>query len=175
LLIALCVLIALIPIVWIVNEKISAYLYRPQETRIAPVISEVTQLSDGSIYVKVCYTEEDAYINNAQSYQYSDDPSTLYIKLGSSPIHNIGSHPKKNNLHWHEFMVSTEESYSKYKYPNGEMQGLNYPYTRVILRGSDGERVLWEAGDELLPAPIQAEAKLQSEIDSQWFVPVTEN
>jgi len=175
LLIAVCVLAVLLPIGWFAKEKISIYLYRPQLVRQEPIISNIGELSDGSLYLMLCYTEEDVYINNAQSYQYPDDPSTLYIKFGSSPIHNMGNHKKRNGGHWHEFLISTEESFYKYKFPQGEQAGFNYPYTRVVLSGTDGERVLWEAGDEIPAAHIRGEALLQSEIDSKWFVPVNEN
>lgn len=175
LLIALCVLVVLLPIGWVVKEEISVYLYRPLPVRQEPIISIIGKLSDGSLYLTLCYTEEDVYINNAQSYQSSDDPSTLYIKFGSSPINNMGAHKKRNGGRWHEFLISTEESFYKYKFPMGEQSGFNYPYTRIVLAGTDGERVLWEAGDEIPAAHVKGEAMLQAEIDSKWFVPVTEN
>lgn len=186
LLIALCVLIALIPLGILAYDTYSSYQfsqYWPRPARIEPIVSTVSRLSDGSIHLTLQYTDNDVFVNSYSTSLYHldnpftdddiifEDDGTFYIQPGYSPIKQKDKRDLDNNRVPQEYIIATAESYPKYEQPRGVHGGFDQPYTRIVLIGSDGERVLWEEGDELPAADIQAEAELARMIDGVWFVP----
>lgn len=190
LLIALCVLLALIPLgIW-AYDAYSSYQfsqYWPRPARVEPIAVILGELSDGSIYLHLQYTDSDVYVNSFSTSRshlnnpftedeiWFEDDGTFYIQPGYSPIEQKDPRDLSNNSLGKDYILATEESYGKYEQPRGEHEGFNRAYTRIVLIGSDGERVIWQAGDELPPAPIKGEAMLEDMIDGVWFVPVNEN
>ncbi len=186
LLILLCVLIALVPLSILAYDAYSNYqfnLYWPHPARIEPIVSTVSRLSDGSIYLTLQYTDNDVFVNSYSTSLYHlgnpltdddiifEDDGTFYIQPGYSLIEQKDKRNLDNNRVPQEYIIATAESYPKYEQPRGVHGGFDQPYTRIVLIGSDGERVLWEEGDELPAADIQAEAELARMIDGVWFVP----
>ena len=174
LIILLCVLAVLIPLGFIAYDRIGLYLYMGIPARIEPTVCTVSQLSDGSIYVTAQYTDHDVWVNGTFSrYQRDkDNPGTYYIELSHIRKYDFDERRLEGGSPSHTFIITTAESYPKYDQPYGAHDGFGQPYTRIVLVGPDGERVLWEEGDELPAADIQAEAELASRIDGKWIVSV---
>ena len=171
LIILLCVLVTLFPLSFIAYQEIQTYLYMGIPARMESTVTTVSQLSDGSIYVTAQYTDHDVYVNGTFSrYQRDkDNPGTYFIELSYSRINNFDERRLNSGSSKHTFIITTAESYSKYEHtdPYGPLHGFDQPYHRIVLVGPDGERVLWEEGDELPAADIQAEAELARRIDGR--------
>lgn len=173
LIIALCVLIILAPIAYFIYDEYSTYMHWPQPARIEPIESTVSQLSDGSIYLTLEYTDDDVYITMYKTSRwhlstpflpnrddgYFEDEDTLYIQPGYLPYQTKDKNLPASNRP-EDFIVTTDESYAKYHHYNSQGDEMSHPYTRIVLLGSDGEQVLWQKGDQLPAADEQAEAAL---------------
>ena len=173
LLILLCVLAVLLPLGFFAYQKIETYLYMGIPARIEPMVCTVSQLSDGSVYVTVQYTDHDVYVNGTfyRIQRARENPDTYFIELGYSRINNLDERKLQGGSPSHTFLIATSESYPKYEQPKGKIGGFSNPYKRIVLVGPDGERVLWEEGDELPAAGIQGEYELQCKTNSGWLVP----
>jgi len=177
LIILLCVLAVLIPLSFIAYNQIEAYLHIGIPARIEPTVCTVSQLSDGSIYVTAQYTDHDVWVNGTFSrYQRDkDNPGTYFIELSYSRINSFDERRLESGSPIRAFIITTAESYSKYEHthPYGPIDGFDQPYDRIVLVGPDGERVLWEAGDELPAADAQAEYELARQVASRWITQST--
>ena len=171
-LILLCVLAVLIPLGFIVYDRIGTYLYMGIPARIEPTVTTVSQLSDGSIYVTAQYTDHDVYVNGQffRLQRDKDNPGTYFIELSHIRKYDFDERRLEGGSPSHTFIITTAESYPKYDQPYGAHGGFDQPYKRIVLVGPDGERVLWEEGDELPAADIQAEAELARRIDGKWII-----
>ncbi len=171
LIIALVALIVIAPIAYFIYDEYSFRQYWPQPARIEPIASSISRLSDGSIYLTLQYTDDDAFVNHFQTSRwhmsnpfldtdiYFEDEDTLYIQPGYSLFQQKDKRMLSNNYP-REFIITTDESYDKYMHYNQQGDEQSHPYTRIVLLGSDGERVLWQKGDYLPAAESAGEEAL---------------
>ena len=172
LLITLCVLVSFALLTAIFYRPLEDYLSGPQLVRTSPFISEVSRLSDGSIHISLQYDAEDVYVNMQKLYPHPQDERTLVIEMGWNRLNTWDSN-LKNGGSWHTFLVLTDESAPLYNLKNAEAAWNDRAYDKVVLVGSDGERVLWEKGDSLPAAEARAEDILQRHLEYGLLLPVT--
>lgn len=155
LLIALCVLVSLALLTVILYRPLETYLAGHNPARTAPFNAHVSRLSDGSIYLALQYTEEDVYVNTQRVYPHPEDEKTLCIELGWNRL-NTWDNSLKNGGARSIFIVLTEESAGLYDLDDYMPELYTRPYHRIILVGADGERTLWQDGDDI-PAASERE------------------
>lgn len=164
----------------VVLALLSVVFYRPVENflsghlpaRTDPFIAEVSALSDGSIFITLQYPEEDVYINTQRIYPHPADERTLCIQLGYNRL-NTWDYRMKNGGVRHLFIVLTAESAPLYDLENSLEVSYDASYDKVVLTGSDGERVLWQKGDSIPAANEHAERNLQDLIDDGFLIPIS--
>lgn len=179
LLITLCAVLVLIALSVVAFEAVNRYMfyqYWPQPARLEPIVSTVSRLSDGSIYLTLYYADDDvcvsqyhtdlAHLSNpfTETDIYFEDNGTFYIQPGYMPAYQKDKELIALNRDVHDFILPTEESYPKYAHYSTTVDNFDQAYNRIVLIGSDGERVLWEAGNELPAADTAAEAELTKAI-----------
>ena len=74
----------------------------------------------------------------------------------------------------HRLIVTTAESYPKYTSDSRTLNMLSHPYTCVILSSTDGERIIWQEGDEIPAAGTDGEALLQFHIEHDHLIPISD-
>ena len=159
---------------------LSVVFYRPVENflsghlpaRTDPFIAEVSRLSDGSIHIALQYPEEDVYVNSQRIYPHPDDERTLCIQLGYNRL-NTWDYRMKNGGVRHTFIVLTDESAPLYDLERSLEVSYDAFYNKVVLIGSDGERILWQKGDSIPAADERAENSLRMNLEDGWLVPIT--
>ncbi len=181
LIIVLIALIVIAPIAYFAYDEYSFYQHWPQPARIEPITSTISRLSDGSIYLILQYTDDDVFVNHFHTSRwhmsnpfldtdiYFEDEDTLYIQPGYSLYQQKDKRILSNNRP-HEFIITTDESYDKYGRYDPQGSEMSHPYTRIVLLGSDGERVLWQKGDYLPAAESAAEEALKKVVSSFAYV-----
>ena len=170
--ILLCSVATLIILISIFGTPISNFLNEDRTAPMAPVQAELSVLSDGSIYMTLLY-DPSLMIHTYRHYIDPYEPDVLYVTPKYTLMwqietfwHNIialGSVKNWNSPHPAVFtttesvdlyLVEPEEGVRLYVDENTSKYG---PFTKVILRGSDGERILWQVGDELPAADARSE------------------
>ena len=171
LLITACVLVGLILMSAVLYWSVDRFLYDPVTARIEPFEAKVSRLSDGSLHIALEYTEEDVYIINANVYEHPDEENTLCIEFGHSRINDMDPDLKNDGTR-HNFLVLTDESAPLYDLKETPWDQYTHSYDKVILTGTDGERVLWQKGDEIPAADEFGERMLQSDLEGGWLIPI---
>ncbi len=165
-LILLCVVLSLTALGFALWTPVWDYLTHPHICRTEPVEATVSRLSDGSIYMSIRYTEEDVYICYAGAWNDSHQKGTLMLCMQHEKLLDL-TKPRLNADRAFPFIIVTEKSAELYDPHNSrELYKTNMPYTdppysKVILTGSDGERVIWQEGDDIPAADEHAERYLQ--------------
>lgn len=170
--ILLCSVASLIILTTILYTPITNFLNADRTAPMAPVQIELSKLSDGSIYMALGY-DNSLHIHTYRHYIDPYEPDVLYVSPKYTLMwqietfwHNIialGSVKNWNSPH--PYVFTTNESVDLYRaepeegvrlYAD-ENPGIHGPFTKVILRGSDGERIIWQEGDELPAADVRSE------------------
>ncbi len=170
LLIVLCALIVLVPLGIAAYIQIYNYMNDFHPVPIEPVVSTVSRLSDGSIYVNLKYTDEDVHATSTFSYDHPHYDNVYYIELGYYPEDFFYENRRNRGIEGFEFLITTKDSHGKYEYSQWT-GGAHYPFARIVLSGSDGEQIIWQEGDEIPAADEKGEALLRQRIESGRFIP----
>ncbi len=170
-LISLIALIVLVPLCIAAYLQIDLYMYNFNPVPVEPIESTVCRLSDGSIYVSLKYTDENVRVTSCYETGGVYDETIHYIQLGYIPRHFFSSKFRNRGAEGFEFVIITSESWKKYEYSKYHT-GWHYPHTQIILNGPDGERVIWQEGDEIPAADESMERFLQDIISSGELIPV---
>ena len=166
--ITLCILLALtgsIAILW--RPVINPYLNHPFYPPLDDMDAQLSMLSDGSVYVRFTYIGDQNIVAGGGVGGGSDGEYTANFQYSrmSNFLHRIL--PPEASEFSHAWILHTAES----KYFAVHQIA---PAISLTLIGSDGERILWQEGDELPPADEEAEALLQSRIDRGHCIPTEE-
>ena len=164
LVITLCVLLSLtglIAVLW--RPVINPYLFHTHYFLLDEIDAHLSRLSDGSIYVRLTYTG-DEHTSPSSGVEHGSDGEYV-VAFQYSRFHDflLPSDPGYTR----EFIMATAESQYIYHHTMA-------PAVSLTLIGSDGERILWQEGDELPPADAEAEATLQWDIESGHRIPMKE-
>ncbi len=175
LLLLLCVILSLTALGFALYPTVWDYLTQPHICRTEPVDAAVSRLSDGSIYISLRYTEEDVYVCYAGSRNDSHQEGTLTICMQHEKLLDL-TRPRLNADRSFPFIIITEESEELYDLHSSpalwktDMPYTDPPFSKVILVGSDGERVLWQEDDDIPAADEQAERYLQQLINERKLI-----
>ena len=178
LLILLCVVLGLTVLGVALYQPAMLYLHDFLPCRIEPIEASVSRLSDGSLYLSLRYTEEDVFVSHAGAWNDSNEDGTLALYMHHTRLYDMIK-PDLNAGYTHSFIIITEESDGLYNpQTSSELWRTDQPYTdppysKVILVGSDGERVLWQEGDDIPDADEQDERYLQKLIDDGFLIPIS--
>ncbi|MBQ2958015.1 MAG: zf-HC2 domain-containing protein [Clostridia bacterium] len=170
LLILLCIVLCLTALGFALWPPVWDYLTRPHLCRTEPVETKVCRLSDGSIYISLRYTEEDVYICYAGSWNDSKQEGTLTLSMQHEKLLDL-TRPGLNEDRSFPFVIITDESAELYNLKESRelwktsMPYTEPPYSKVVLIGSDGERVIWQEDDDIPDADEYTERYLQQCID----------
>ncbi len=156
----LAALVALVAVLW--RPVINPYLSEPQLFPREDIETELSRLSDGSVYVSLTYTGAE-YCVGANGFE-SDGSGEYTLNVQHYRVYDfLGTNDEKT----YSRILHTSESEYIGTYTMA-------PATRLTLLCSDGDFVIWEEGDELPPADAEAEALLQQYIESGHCIPVEE-
>lgn len=173
LLIALCVVLSLCLLLAVLRQPIDRFLTEYHPVNIEFVESTVWRLSDGSIYIDLAHTEEYTSLSGYTCGPHPENENILIIKPHYQRFHHMNN-PAGNRELPHRLIVTTAESYPKYTSDSRTLNMLSHPYTCVILSSTDGERIIWQEGDELPAADQEGELKLQFHIDHNLLIPISD-
>ncbi len=170
--ILLCSIASLIILTAILYKPIDNFLNAERNAPMAPVQTEFSKLSNGDICMWLNYNDN----LHIHTYRHTVDPyepNILYITPKYTLMwqisefwNNFISFSGSPNGNWpFPSVFTTNESVKNYRIEPEEGLRLYVdehtstygPFTKVILRGSDGERIIWEEGDELSPADARSE------------------
>ena len=168
-LIAACVMLSLVLLSSVLYPAVERYLGDPIPARIEPFEAKVSRLSDGSLHIRLTYTEEDVYIISQNVYEHPDEENTLCIEFGHTRLNDMDPN-LKNGGSWHTFLVLTDESAPLYDLKKTPWDQYTHSYDKVILTGTDGERVIWQEGDDIPDADEYTERYLQQCIDEGHLI-----
>lgn len=173
LLIVLCAALSLTLLFFVLRQPIDRFLTEYHPVNIEFVESTVWRLSDGSIYIDLAHTEEYTGLSGYTCGPHPENKNILVIEPHYQRFHHMNN-PAGNRELPHRLIVTTAESYPKYNSDNRTLNMLCQPYTCVILSSTDGERIIWQEGDELLPADQKGELALQFHIDHNHLIPISD-
>lgn len=145
----LCAIAVLALMTVVLYRPIDAFLNRPFLMRIEPVEEELFY-NNGRVEVFIDYTVEDQCVSWFDCYTVPSDPETVYIspyytRMGqinewwSTSINGIYA---DSGTWWSDFAVDLPPD-------SLDFSSLPNLCKKIILKGSDGERVIWEKGDAL--------------------------
>lgn len=165
LLILLCIAVSLTALGFALYPTVWDYLTESLPVRIGPVESAVSRLSDGSIYLSIHYSEEDVYVDSIMPGYLPGEDNTLVVELRHSRISDMDWN-LNNAGRYRPFIIPTKESFGLYNPESRAFWSTSHPYTeppysKIVLSGPDGERVIWEEGDDIPAADDYAERYLR--------------
>lgn len=169
LLITLCVVFVLGLTAAVLRHPIERYLIEMILLPTASIESTVYKLSDGSIYIDLKHIEEPTSLSTYSAGRHPENPNILVIQPYYQRFHHLNNPEPRIPL---DLTVATTESYPKYKHTDRMPNMFSSPYTCVMLVGTDGERIIWQEGDELTAAPEIGERWLNRFIEMGYLVPV---
>lgn len=166
--ITLCILLTLtgsFAILW--RPVINPYLNHPFYSPLDDIDAQLSRLSDGSLHIRFTYIGDQNPIAGGGIEGGREGEYTAHFQYSrmSDFLHRVL--PSEASEFSHAFILHTAES----KYFSDHQIT---PAISLTLIGSDGERILWQEGDELPPADEEAEALLQSRIDGGHCIPTEE-
>lgn len=122
---------------------------------------QLSRLSDGSIFLRGTYTGDEYCI---ETHGLSGSEGILYLTVQHSRLNDL---LRLNETNTFEYILRTADSQYVPTY-------LFMPVSTFIFMGADGNHILWQEGEELPPADEEAEAILKENIDSGFYIPVSE-
>jgi hypothetical protein len=173
LLITLCVALSFALLFAVLHQPIDRFLYDYHPVNIEFVESTVWRLSDGSIYIDLAHTEEYTSLSGYTCGPHPENENVLVIEPLYQVFHHLNN-PSGDREIPHRLIITTAESYPKYTSDSRTLNMLSHPYTCVILSSTDGERIIWQEGDELPAADQEGELKLQFHIDHNHLIPISD-
>ncbi len=169
-LISLIALIVLVPLCIAAYLHINMYMHDFKPVPVEPIVSTVSRLSDGSIYVSLKYADENVHVTSDSESSHPYDETVHYIQLGYIPMHLLKPKFRNRGSDGFEYLIITGESWQKYEYSKYH-SGWHYPHKQIVLTGPDGERVIWQEGDEIPAADEAMERFLQDTISRGELIP----
>ena len=164
--ITLCVLLSLAVLtVALWRPVLNPWLFGQLDFPLEDIDVQLSRLPDGSLHVRFTYTNDEYDISS----HGIEGPGSRGDGITRLTVHH------HRILDWITF--DSEKSYSRIIWtPDSEYipKHSMSPAETLILVGSDGERVLWQMGDELPPADAEAEALLQQQIEKGHLIPAEE-
>ncbi len=159
-----CVLLGLLAIALAFHRPIIKYFTEPLPCRTEAVESDVRRLSDGSVWVSLACTDDSVYADAIGDSRHPDEPGVVYVTLYHDRTHDLDWRLSRDGRS--HVIYLTEESSVCY-----DLEASRLPLcAKLVLRGEGEDRVIWQAGDEPLPADEDGERILRNMISSGWLI-----
>ena len=145
------------------HPLIKPYFFHTQYFSLNDIDAQFSRLSDGSVYARFTYTGDEHTMGGSGVEHGSEGEYVMSFQ-----------YPR-----FHDLILPADPGYTReIIFPTAESEYIDWhtmaPAVSFTLIGAEGERILWQEGDELPPANAEAEALLKERIKSGEFIPVEE-